>query len=209
MIEQGVVNEIKKLLKNDCTGHDYFHISRVADMAKYIAEIEGANVDVTVLAALLHDVDDVKLFSENDRNAIRIMNEYGYSEEVQTKVLDIIGQLSFKGSGSSVPGSLEGRIVQDADRLDAIGAVGIARAFAYGGNRERKMYDPEVPPREHMDEGEYRSKEGTTINHFYEKLLLLRDLMNTQTAKNIAEKRHKFMLQFLKEFYTEWNGDDK
>ena len=164
-------------------------------------------MELTELAALLHDVDDVKLFGKNSRNAVRIMQKYGCTQDIQKSVMEIIHSISFRGDGASVPKSLEGKIVQDADRLDAIGAVGIARAFAYGGNKGRIMHDPSMMPRDGMSETEYRNGNGTTLNHFYEKLLRLKELMNTQTAKAIAQERHDVMVAFLEEFYAEWDGE--
>ena len=201
-----IYSAVRALLENDCSGHDWFHTVRVVNMAKRIAAYEDADMELTELAALLHDVDDVKLFGENSRNAVRIMQKYGYTQDVQNSVMEIIHSISFRGDGASVPKSLEGKIVQDADRLDAIGAVGIARAFAYGGSKGRIMHDPSIKPRDGMSETEYRSGNGTTLNHFYEKLLRLKELMNTQTAKAIAQERHDVMLAFLEEFYAEWDG---
>lgn len=198
---------IGKLFSGDSSGHDVFHSVRVHNNAVRIAESEGGDMDIIRLAALLHDCDDRKLFDTvNHRNARAFMESHGIPPGIQDRVCHIIFQVSFRGTDSVVPDSLEGRIVQDADRLDAIGAIGIGRAFAYGGSKGRKMHDPSQKAKTDMDEGTYFSNEGTTINHFYEKLLLLKDMMNTQTGRKMAEERHRFMLDFLDEFYSEWDS---
>ena len=200
-------NFIRSLFDGDGSGHDYYHSVRVHDLAVTIQRSEGGDLLLIRLAALLHDADDRKLFgSEGSRNAKGFMERNGIPEDVQNKVLAIISQISFKGSETVVPDTLEGKIVQDADRLDAIGAIGIARAFAYGGSRSRPMHLPDSKPVMGMDAETYYKNEGSTVNHFYEKLLLLKDLMNTDTAKKIASQRHEFMESFLKEFYAEWDG---
>ncbi len=198
---------IFSIFVSDSSGHDYYHSIRVMNIALSIAEIEGGDRNVIALAALLHDVDDRKLFKTvNNENAIRFMISHKIFDEMQENICKIIDQISFMGSDSVVPDTLEGKIVQDADRLDAIGAIGIGRAFAYGGSKGRKMHDPSESYKENMSADEYFSNESTTINHFYEKLLLLKDMMNTETAKKIAEHRHEFMKTYLDEFYDEWNG---
>lgn len=197
---------VRGLLEGDSGGHDIYHSLRVRDTAARICEAEGGDMDVVRLAALLHDVDDPKLFDPGSRNAERFMESEGIPGDVCDVVLSIIAQVSFKGADSVVPDTLEGRIVQDADRLDAIGAIGIARAFAYGGSRGRAMHVPGEAPKEGMGEVEYRANRGTTINHFHEKLLLLRDMMTTDTGRAMAEARHKYMLGFLEEFGAEWEG---
>lgn len=207
MIQEELVNDVRRLFEDDCTGHDFFHTLRVVNLARYIALREGADAEITELAALLHDTDDVKLFKTGSNNAESLMVRYGYSDDIKKQVKEIISNLSFGGNGRSTPFSLEGKIVQDADRLDAMGAVGIARAFAYGGSKGRKIHDPNIVCIEDMTEEQYRSKYGTTINHFYEKLLRIKDLMNTDTAKEIAEVRHERLVRFLEEFYSEWNGE--
>ena len=206
---ESIEHAVAGLFTGDSSGHDIFHTKRVHDMSVTIQKKEGGDTNVIRLASLLHDADDRKLFnSVNYQNARKIMSEYDIYSETQEKVVKIISQISFKGKDSVIPDTLEGKIVQDADRLDAIGAVGIGRAFAYGGKAGRKMYDPDESFKNGMSEDEYFRNQGTTINHFYEKLLLLKDMMNTSEGKRIAEHRHIFMENFLKEFYDEWNGQD-
>ena len=206
------IEYVKALFENDASGHDFYHTERVYKTAVKLAEKEGADVGITALAALLHDVDDRKLSPEthqNFDNARRFMTENGVDGETQNKVIDIISNVSYVGENSPVPDSLEGKCVQDADRLDAIGAIGIARAFAYGGSHGRSMYDPSVKPEHFTDEKQYYgNKNSTSINHFYEKLFLLKDLLNTRTAITIAEKRDEFMHTFVDEFLLEWDGTD-
>ena len=199
---------IKNIFANDSSGHDYFHSIRVYKMAMKIAEGEICDKNIVMISALLHDVDDEKLFqTEDNANARKILQDCEISQTDIERVITIIKSVSYKGDDSDLPQTIEGKIVQDADRLDAMGAVGIARAFAYGGSHGRKLYDPEIPPITDMNEGEYRQHVGTTINHFYEKLLLIKDMLNTDSARKIAEKRQLFMEQFLEEFYAEWNGE--
>ncbi len=198
---------IRTLFEGDGSGHDYFHSVRVHDVAVTIQGTEGGDLDVIRLAALLHDTDDRKLFDTEDYgNARGFMDRNLVPKETQERVVRVISQISFKGKDTVVPDTLEGRIVQDADRLDAIGAIGIGRAFAYGGSRSRPMHVPGQDFLEDMDADTYYSHENTTINHFYEKLLLLKDMMNTPTARDMAEGRHRFMESFLEEFYAEWEG---
>lgn len=199
---------VKEVFSEDFSGHDVYHTMRVHNIACTICSKEGGDMDTVRLAALLHDVDDRKLFGDNGyANAHRFMDSEGIDGKTQDMICDIISQISFKGRDSVVPDSLEGRIVQDADRLDAIGAIGIGRAFAYGGSRGRAMHIPGESYCKDMDEQQYFANEGTTINHFYEKLLLLKDMMNTDTARSIAETRHEYMLAFLSEFLEEWDGN--
>ena len=203
-----IEDEVRAFFAGDATGHDWFHTERVVKLASRLAELEGADPKICRLAALLHDVDDYKLtggaFGET-ANAERLMNKYGVPEETQKTVLNIIRKISFKGADTEVPETLEGKIVQDADRLDAIGAIGIARTFAFGGSRGQAMYDPSVPPQPDKSAEEYKKNSSTTINHFYEKLLLLKDMMNTESARALAQHRHQVMEDFLHEFYEEWN----
>ena len=200
---------VKNLFQNEYSGHDFFHTLRVYKTATRIAEAERANLEIVQIAALLHDTDDIKLSPETHANkdrAVAFLKEHGVPQEDINTVCGIIDEVSFKGTDSGVPKTLEGKCVQDADRLDAIGAIGVARAFAYGGNHNRVMYDPDIKPAMHMDAEEYRRHVSTTVNHFYEKLFLLKDMMNTACAKEIAEKREQYMQDYLSEFLAEWDG---
>lgn len=203
------MDDVEEIFENDYGGHDFFHTLRVMRIAKYIAKIEGANTEIVELASLLHDVDDYKITGRNMdsvENACKLMNKYNFDKQVQLQVTDIIKTVSFKANDTEIPSSLEGQVVQDADRLDALGAIGIARAFAYGGSRGNMIYNPNSKPNLNMNSDEYVKNKTTTINHFYEKLLLLKDMMNTETGYNIAIKRDQFMRDFLEEFYREWNN---
>jgi uncharacterized protein len=178
-------------------------------MALKIADEENADTLIVSLAALLHDVDDVKLSpetSKNKDNARKFLKENNMDGDSINLICEIIDEISYKGSNSRPPKTLEGKCVQDADRLDAIGAIGIARAFAYGGNHNRVMHNPSEPPTLNMTESEYRNHVSTTINHFYEKLFNLKDLMNTEIAKKIAEERTEYMKEYIDEFMNEWDG---
>jgi uncharacterized protein len=199
---------VKEKFENEFSGHDYFHTLRVFNMATRISESEGANLEIAQLAALLHDVDDRKISPEtheNQANAREFLIANGVNDEAIEIICKIIREISF-GSNDPSPTILEGQCVQDADRLDAIGAIGIARAFAYGGNHNRHMYHPDIKPSLNMTKEEYRRSESTTINHFYEKLFKLTALMNTQTAIQIAEEREAYMRDFISKFLDEWNG---
>jgi uncharacterized protein len=201
---------VKKKMVHDASGHDWQHVYRVWKMALYLSEKENANNFEVQLAALLHDLDDWKLVDNENHSGVSIAKDWlieqQVGEKVTSQICKIIEDLSFKGAGVSTRmSSIEGKVVQDADRLDAIGAIGIARAFAYGGYKNREMYNPEIKPVLHQSFDDYKKKQSTTINHFHEKLLLLKDLMNTETAKKIALKRHKFLENFLKQFEAEWN----
>ncbi len=200
---------VRTLFAGEASGHDVWHTLRVCRLAERIAQAEGADVGLCRLAALLHDVDDAKLFPETtagQQHARDFLDAHGFSQEETDRICRMIAQVSFKGTDSEVPDSLEGKCVQDADRLDAIGAIGIARAFAFGGSRGRSIYEPDTQPRLGMDEAAYRASGSCTIHHFDEKLLLLRDMMNTPTARALAEGRHRVMEDFLREFYAEWEG---
>jgi len=197
-----------EIFKDDSSGHDFYHTVRVHNNAVAICREEGGDMDTVRLAALLHDVDDRKLFGDNGMaNARSFMASHGISGGMQDSVCHIISQISFKGKDTVAPDTLEGRIVQDADRLDAIGAIGIARTFAYGGSRGRAMHIPSEKAKEDMTEEEYFANQGTSVNHFHEKLLKLRDLMNTPTARRIADARHEYMIGYLEEFMAEWEGE--
>lgn len=205
-----VAREVKDKFKNDGTGHDWWHIYRVWQMAIKICEQEKADLYVVQLSALLHDIADWKYFNGDEtvgpKKAKEIFKKHKVKEDVINQVVEIVANLSFKGAGVLTKiKTIEGMIVQDADRLDAIGAIGIARAFAYGGYKNNLIYDPAKKPVMHKTKKEYFNSKGTTINHFYEKLLLLKDLMNTSTAKKIARRRHKVMEDFLKNFYLDIN----
>ena len=213
-MDQVIVNTIefvRKELEGEGSGHDWWHIHRVWKNALHIASGEECDLFVVQLAALLHDIADYKFHGGDDSVGPRVAREWlesqNVSEEIISHVCSIIKGASFKGAGvDSGMSSIEGKIVQDADRLDAIGAIGIARTFAYGGNKNREMYNPSVKPEKHNSFEEYKGNSSPTINHFYEKLLLLKDLMNTKTAKRIAADRHAYMEEYLDRFYAEWDG---
>jgi uncharacterized protein len=208
-IIQATADFIRQEFRNDSSGHDWWHIHRVWKNALAIGQSEGANLFVVELAALLHDLDDWKLAPSGDGTPLRAsawLKQSGVASDIHDHVCEIIKHLSFKGAGvANKISTVEGQVVQDADRLDALGAVGIGRAFAYGGSRGRAMHDPYQTPQFHATFEHYKASEGTTINHFHEKLLLLKDRMNTATAKRIAEERHAFMVQFLAQFQREWD----
>ena len=209
---------VKETLKHAESGHDFFHIQRVWKNSKKIAliELEDNKLDVDLivveLAALLHDIADHKFHNGDETIGPEVAREFLNSIEVEKSVVDavceIIATISFKGSTEvNEMKTIEGKIVQDADRLDAIGAIGIARAFSYGGFKNRVMYDPEEQPNMNMDWKQYKNNKGTTVNHFYEKLLLIKDRLNTKAGKSVAEKRHQYMVEFLDNFYDEWNAN--
>lgn len=200
---------IKQHFEGEGSGHDWWHIHRVRKLALTISAKEGGNKFIIEMAALLHDLDDWKLIAENDESKTEAwLHKIKFSETDSTKIIEIIEQVSFKGAGVKTKAiSIEAQIVQDADRLDAIGAIGIARTFAYGGNKNRLMYHPEIKPEMHESFDAYKKTTAPTINHFYEKLLLLKDRINTETAKSMAALRHKYMEGFLSQFYEEWDGN--
>ena len=203
---------VRDRLTGDATGHDWWHIERVRVLARRLCLEEGADLFVVELAALLHDIADWK-FHHGDleagpRAAAAWLEDCGVETAVIGRVCDIVGSLSFKGAQVPTPmATLEGQVVQDADRLDALGAVGIARAFAYGGSQQREIYNPEVAPESHDSFAAYQSSGSTTINHFHEKLLLLADRMNTGAARRLAAGRHSYMKSFLERFRKEWEGE--
>ena len=215
MSEEGIINNtikfVQEKLQNAESGHDWFHIERVYKNAVLISKSEKCNFFVVQLAALLHDIADSK-FHNGDENigpktAELFLKSENVSEVTIFHVVQIIKNISFKGGNfKSEFSSIELQIVQDADRLDAIGAIGIARTFNYGGFKNRQIYNPEIIPNLKMTKEEYKNSTAPTINHFYEKLLLLKDKMNTTTGKLIAEKRHQFMEVFLEQFFAEWEG---
>ncbi len=209
---ENTVEFVKEKLEGAEAGHDWFHIERVWKLSGKIAETENCKEEVVELAALLHDIADPKFHHGDETIALKVSREFLESQHVEEEtieqVLFIIKNISFKNRGD-VPKNLpiELKIVQDADRIDAIGAIGVARTFNFGGFKNNPMYDPDIKPKLHMSKDEYKKSNGTTINHFYEKLLLLKDLMNTEKGKEIAGERHEFMLKFLDQFYKEWNVD--
>jgi uncharacterized protein len=204
---------VKETLHGAEGGHDWFHIQRVFKNTLLIAKDEKVDVLVVSLGALLHDIADAKFNGGDETVGPRMAQEFLSSLEVDKKVLDhvikIIENISFKSSLDKKKrfASKELQVVQDADRLDAIGAIGIARAFNYGGFKNRELYNPEIAPNLQMTKEEYKKSKAPTINHFYEKLLLLKDKMNTESGKKLAEERHQFMLGYLEQFYKEWNGN--
>ncbi len=210
LIIKKIANYAKQKLSGEGSGHDFWHVYRVWQMALYLAKKEKTNLFIVQLAALLHDIADWK-FNDNDKAGSilseKLLKELKVDQKIIDQVCHIIDEVSFKGAGvKNKIKSIEGMIVQDADRLDALGAIGIARAFAYGGYKQREMYNPDKKYTLHKTFASYKKDQGTSINHFHEKLLLLKDLMNTKTAKKIAQHRHKIMEQYLSEFYQEWEG---
>ena len=210
MIENAI-KFVKQIFADDCSGHDYHHTMRVYRLAVQIAKKENTDLLIVQLSALLHDVDDAKLSPETyatKKNAVDFMESNGVDNEIIKAVCKIIEKVSFAGTDSVVPSTVEGKCVQDADRLDAMGAIGIAREFAYGGSKGRNIYEPKIKPLVNMGKEEYcQNQNSTSINHFYEKLLLLKDMMNTDAAKRIAEHRHAIMEAYLEEFMLEWEGE--
>lgn len=201
---------VRNKFLNEGTGHDWYHIERVINLAVYIADKEGVNSNLVYLTALLHDIDDHKFnggdFDANCKTAHTLLKQYNFEDKIIKQVIKAIDEVSFKGNGVEDSNSSEiSKIVQDADRLDAIGAIGIARTFAYGGSTGQPIYDPKIQPEKHNSKEDYFKAKTHTINHFYEKLLLLKDRMHTNAAKKIAEKRHRLMEDFLRDFYSEWN----
>ena len=203
---------VKSQLENAEGGHDWFHIQRVYKNALTIASEENCNVVVVKLGALLHDIADSKFHNGDEtigpNKARQFLESENVDPETITHVVAIISNLSFKGGNfENTFRSIELDIVQDADRLDAIGAIGIARTFNYGGFKNRALYNPSIPPNTKMTQEEYKKSEAPTLNHFYEKLLLLKDKMNTKRGQDWALTRHRFMEHFLSQFYAEWDGE--
>ena len=203
---------VKEKLTGEGSGHDWWHIHRVYNNSLQIAKNEGeGDLFVIKLASLLHDIADWK-FHDGDitagyRETKKWLSNFSLEEQLIEHVATIVRDISYKGAGeASLMETIEGKIVQDADRLDAIGAIGIARTFAYGGNKNKEMYNPNIKPVFHENFQQYKESNGTVINHFYEKLLLLKDLMNTESGRRYAEGRHDFMQDFLQQFYLEWDG---
>jgi uncharacterized protein len=216
MSNENIVNKtilfVKKKLDNAEGGHDWFHIERVYKNALSIADNEVCDDTVVKLGALLHDIADSKFHNGDETVGPKMAREFLTSNKVDEAtiqhVINIIENISFKGGNTEKSfSSIELDIVQDADRLDAIGAIGIARTFNYGGFKNRPLYNPNIAPKLHMSKEEYKNNEAPTLNHFYEKLLLLKDKMNTETGKQIAKERHHYMEGFLSQFYSEWDGE--
>jgi len=206
-ILEEAVTFVKSELGADSSGHDFWHAYRVSELAGRIARAESADEFVCRLTGLIHDVADEKL---NDSEESGLMKVRSWLERQQVEfgiietMMEIIQTMSFKGGGQPPVRTMEGKIVQDADRLDAIGAIGIARTFAYSGKAGQLIYDPNLKPREEINKESYRKGKSTAVNHFYEKLLKLKDMMNTPSAQALAEERHQFMLTYLERFYQEW-----
>lgn len=216
MQEQDLIQKtvifVKETLKNSESGHNWFHIERVWKNAKHIGQTENVNMLIVQLAALLHDIADSKFYDGDETVGPKMARNFLAAENIDEPIIDhvvkIMENMSFR-SGYDKPSfqSTELQVVQDADRLDAIGAMGIARAFHFGGYKNREIYDPAIPPDLNMTKEAYKKSTAPTINHFYEKLLLLKDKMNTVTGKKMAEERHIFMEKYLQQFYAEWNGE--
>lgn len=202
---------VRNYLEKDASGHDWWHIERVRKLALTLAEKENADLFIVEIAALLHDVGDHKFHDGDHTQAEKLIRDWltqnGLDIELIDRIYGIVERVSFKGANVSTPMSdNEGKVVQDADRLDALGAVGIARTFAYGGHKGRQLYDPDRKPEFHNDFESYKISTAPTINHFYEKLLLLKDRMNTVAGKRMAENRHRYMENYLEQFFYEWEG---
>lgn len=211
IIEQTIAY-VKESLANAEGGHDWWHIYRVWKTAKKIAQSENVDLFVVELGALLHDIADSKFNNGNEKigpqKASQFLSSKGVDQSIIQHVVNIIANISFKGGKEYQHfHSAELSVIQDADRLDAIGAIGIARAFNYGGFKGRELYNPNIKPNLNLSKEEYKSALAPTLNHFYEKLLLLKDLMNTETGKEMAQNRHEFMIEYLEQFYFEWEGE--
>ena len=206
------IDFVKKTLKSAEGGHDWFHTQRVYNNSLLISKNEAVDIYIVSLGALLHDIADSKFYDGDESIGPQKAREFLFRINVDSvdieHVVNIIRNISFKG-GNEIQqfSSSELNVIQDADRLDALGAIGIARTFNYGGFKNHKLYDPEIPPNLNMTKKEYKSSKAPTINHFYEKLLLLKDRMNTKTGQQIALRRHQYMEDFLEQFYAEWNGN--
>lgn len=209
-----IINQTEEFVRGemgeDATGHDWFHVDRVRRSALHICQMEQkGDPFITEMAALLHDIPDEKLNKSIEAGQQKLqtfLNSQPLSTKDKEHIKKIINTISYKGGNGALLTSIEAEIVQDADRLDAIGAIGIARAFAYGGKKGQQIYDPSINTRHEMSLKEYRTGKSSSVNHFYEKLLKLKDLLNTETAKAMAEKRHQLMEMYLEQFFQEWNG---
>ncbi|MBB3905801.1 HD domain-containing protein [Anoxybacteroides rupiense] len=203
---------VKTVLGHDSSGHDWWHMERVRRLGCWLAKREGADVFIVEMAALLHDLADEKIAGSEEAGMKKVrqwLEHCSLSKKEENSVIEAISTVSYKGGNGEAPRTLEAMVVQDADRLDAIGAIGIARTFMYAGHRGQPMYDPALPVRNVMTKEEYRHGPSSTIHHFYEKLLKLKSLLHTKSAKNLAIRRHEFMEQFLQQFYKEWDFHDK
>lgn len=204
-------NHIRQKLSGEGSGHDWWHIHRVRNTALKLGKEENADLFVVELAALLHDIADHKFHGGDEEigpaTARKWLEELDAEESIIKHVCEIIRDVSFKGADVETPmKTIEGKVVQDADRLDALGAIGIARAFAYGGHKGRELHNPNIPPEKHDSFEQYKKSTGPTLNHFYEKLFLLKDRMNTKSGRKLAEERHRFMEEFVEQFLAEWGG---
>lgn len=213
MYNEAIIADTKQMVRgkllNEGTGHDWYHIERVWKVAVRLAEQEQANRFIVEMAALLHDLIDDKLVSNKEEAVQEVMywlEGVGVTSSDSERIFEIIETISYKGGNNKKVQTIEAQVVQDADRLDAIGAIGIARCFAYAGSKGNPLFDPELSVRESMTEEEYRKGKTSAVHHFYEKLLKLKDLMNTEAAKKIAEERHAFMEDYLTQFFNEWEG---
>ncbi|MDR0139686.1 HD domain-containing protein [Metabacillus idriensis] len=211
-ITENIEKFVKCRLETEGTGHDWLHIDRVRRTALNLAKKYSCDLTIIELSALLHDLiddklsDDIRMKTDEVANLLR---EEGLDSDSIQEVLTIISTISFKGGKRRAVSSIEAQIVQDADRLDAMGAIGIARVFSYGGSKGNLIYDPAIPTRDSMTYEEYRTIKSTSINHFYEKLLKLKDLMNTEEGKMLAQQRHQFMVDYLSQFFLEWEGPNR
>ena len=209
-IIEATVSFVKNKFAKEGSGHDWHHIERVTNLARTIAKQEKADEFICTITALLHDVIDDKLCEDvqaAEKELIGWLKSHSIPKKEIEHILSIINNMSFKGGSSGPLSTIEGQVVQDADRLDAIGAIGIARCFQYSGFKGQLIYDPEILPRNEMTKDQYRNEVSTAINHFYEKLLKLKELMNTEYGRHLAEERHQFMEIYLTQFYQEWNGE--
>lgn len=215
MNKQEIINNtakyVRETLEGEASGHDWWHVYRVWKMALNIGKKENADMFVVELAALLHDIADYKIHGGDDTIGSNVARKWlekqGVDEEIISHIYEIIKEASFKGAKvESKIKTIEGKVVQDADRLDAIGAIGIGRTFAFGGAKNKEMYNPGIKPKLHKSFEQYKNNNSSTINHFYEKLLLLKDLMNTESGKKMAKGRHEIIQAFLTDFFNEWEG---
>lgn len=205
---------VESLFAGEGSGHDWWHIRRVWQNALQIGKKEQADLMVVQLGALLHDIADWKFHHGDEEAGPKAAQEWLRShnapQELINKVCQIVREVTFKGAGvDTTPSTLEGKVVQDADRLDAIGAIGIGRAFAYGGHKGREMYHPNQAPQLHASFEEYKKNQAPTLNHFYEKLFLLKDRINTVAGQEMAQERHQYMQQFVQQFLQEWHGPEE